>query len=82
MKTSYDFSEAKRGAIVEPVGKTRVTLWLDDDVIAAFRGKASASGMGYQTEINRALREIITTHSEITLEAIRKVVREELQHAA
>ena len=32
---------------------------LDDDVIEAFRAKAEASGRGYQTLINDALRKVV-----------------------
>lgn len=77
MKSSYDFSKGKRGAVVTPAGKTRVTLWLDNEVIDGFRERAGAKGTGYQTEINRALREVLSGEP-ITLEAIREVVRQEL----
>lgn len=40
MKTEYDFSKAKRGAVIEPTAKTRITIFLDDDVLAAFRARA------------------------------------------
>ncbi len=38
MKAEYDFSQGKRGAIA-PIssGKTRITIRLDDDVLAWFR---------------------------------------------
>jgi len=56
MKREYDFSRAKRGAVVPQTGKTRITIYIDDDVLEAFRGRADASGRGYQTMINDALR--------------------------
>src|SRR5439155_95385 len=38
MKREYDFSKAKRGPVVKvPKGKTRITIRLDDDVLAWFR---------------------------------------------
>jgi len=38
MKNEYDFSSGKRGAIDKiPPGKTRITIRLDDDLIAWFR---------------------------------------------
>ena len=51
---------------------------LDNDVLMAFRAKAEAEGIGYQTLINRALREVLNTRpvDEATL---RKVLREELE---
>jgi len=82
MKAEYDFSSAKRGAPIEPKGKTRITIFLDDDVLAAFRARAEESGKGYQTLINEALRAAIATESApVTVETLRKVLREEL-HAA
>jgi hypothetical protein len=36
MKAEYDMKKAKRGAIVAPVGKTGITIYLDDATLAAF----------------------------------------------
>ncbi|HEU5016029.1 MAG TPA: BrnA antitoxin family protein [Roseiflexaceae bacterium] len=82
MNDEYDFSKAKRGAIDPiPAGKTRITIRLDDDIIAWFREQAEQAGGGnYQTAINQALREYIAHQS---LEALlRRVVREELRNVA
>ncbi len=51
MKDEYDFSNARRGAVVDSTGKTRITIFLDDDILAAFREQAAQSGKGYQTLI-------------------------------
>lgn len=48
---------AQRGLFYRPV-KQQLTLRLDADVIAWFRTHASAEE-GYQTRINRALREYV-----------------------
>jgi len=81
MKDEYDFSKGKRGAVLPPPpGKTRITLWLDNEVIDAFRERAGEKGIGYQTAINRALRESLSTE-RITLEAIREILRQELRAA-
>ena len=37
MKDEYDFSKGVRGAVVDSNGKTRITIFLDDDVLAGFR---------------------------------------------
>ncbi len=83
MKKEYDFSSAKRGAVIQQPGKTRITIYLDNDVLDDFRKRADSSGTGYQTMINEALREYLEKKreplSEITL---RKVVREELERVA
>jgi uncharacterized protein (DUF4415 family) len=50
-----DWSGARRGLFYRPV-KQQLTLRLDADVVAWFKDQAT-SGEGYQTRINRALRE-------------------------
>lgn len=50
-----DWSGAKRGVFYRPV-KQQLTLRIDADVVAWFKDHA-AKGVGYQTNINRALRE-------------------------
>ncbi len=52
-----DWSGAKRGLFYRPV-KKQLTLRLDADVIAWFKAHARG-GRGYQTDINRALREYV-----------------------
>lgn len=82
MRKQYDFSNARRGAVIPSPGKTRITIMLDNEVIEAYRRKAEAAGTGYQTEINRALREQLQQQvPPLTEERLRQVLREEL-HAA
>ena len=52
-----DWSGAKRGLFYRPV-KQQLTLRLDADVLAWFKDHAP-KGRGYQTDINRALREYV-----------------------
>jgi uncharacterized protein (DUF4415 family) len=82
MRKEYDFSKAKKGAVIPSPGKTRITIMLDDDVIDYFRHVAEEHGTGYQTQINAILRTVMQSPSssplELTLEDIRAVVREEL----
>lgn len=79
MKQEFDFTHAKRGPVIKPRGKTRVTLYLDDDVLEAFRKRADAAGRGYQTMINQALRELMGKESKaVDEETLRRVLREEL----
>ena len=40
--------------------KTRITIYLDDEVLAEFRTLAEQCGKGYQTLINAALRTGLT----------------------
>jgi len=52
-----DWSGAKRGLFYRPI-KQQLTLRLDADVVAWFK-RHTASNEGYQTRINRALREYV-----------------------
>lgn len=81
MKEEYDFSKAKRGPVASvPRGKTRITIRLDDDVIAWFKKRVhNAGGGSYQALINTALREQIQSSGEPLEETLRRVVREELR---
>ena len=81
MEPDYNFSQGKRGAIdPTPSGKTRITIRLDDDILAWFREQVhSAGGGNYQTSINEALRQHIQAIHQPLEETLRKVVREELE---
>jgi uncharacterized protein (DUF4415 family) len=84
MKSSYDFSTGRRGAVVPPApGKSAITLRLDDDVIDWFRQQVNAAGGGdYESLINTALRGHIQCRGHTQLEqTLRKVIREELRAA-
>ena len=52
-----DWSGARRGLFYRPV-KQQLTLRLDADVVAWFKSHTT-SAEGYQTRINRALREYV-----------------------
>ena len=81
MKKEYDFTNAKRGAVVPvPKGKTRVTIRLDNAVLDWFRTQVDESGGGNdQTLINDALVEHIARRREPLESTIRRVIREELR---
>lgn len=80
MKREYDFSKAKRGPVVRQPGKTRITIYIDDPVLEAFRERADAAGRGYQTMINEALREYLDrSGARVDAATIRRIVREELR---
>ena len=82
MKEEYDFRQGKRGAVIPQPGKTRITIYIDNDVLDAFRTRAENSGIGYQTIINQALREYLDNSSTLLDElTLRRVIREELQRA-
>ena len=79
MRQEYDFSKGKRGPILRSKGKTRVTMYLDNEVIEAFRAKSDEVGRGYQTLINDVLNEYIAKASKpVDARTLRRILREEL----
>ena len=79
MKKEYDFSKGKRGAVIPTTGKTRITIYLDDEVLQRFKSQSEKTGKGYQTLINEALKAYTgLTEKPLTPDIIRKIVRAEL----
>ena len=80
MRKEYDFSRGRRGPVGKtPTGKTRITIRLDDDVLAWFKDLVHKAGGGnYQTLINRALRERMDSEANPLEDTLRRVLREEL----
>jgi uncharacterized protein (DUF4415 family) len=83
---NLDFSDAKPVSAVpelaklqvERGGKSRVTMRLDNDVLAIFKARAEMTGGNYQTLINQALRDAA---QGLTLaEVVRQTIRQELHH--
>lgn len=87
MRKEYDFSRAKRATAVphlvklqtEAAGKTRITMRVDNAVLAAFKARAETSGGSYQTMMNEALRQYALGLSLV--DVVRETIREEM-HAA
>ena len=79
MKAEYDFSKGKRGALIPSKGKTRITIYLDDNVLEEFRARAEEAGTGYQTMINEALKEHLSKNAEkpVTESTLRRILQEE-----
>lgn len=83
MRNEYDFSKAKRGAVIASPGKTRITIMLDNDVIDAFRERAERQGRGYQTAINEALRAALhADNASVTVGTPRRELNRALKRAA
>ena len=85
MRDEYDFSKAKRAYEVPHLAKlqtennkTRITICLDNDVLANFKARAAQSGKGYQTLINETLRANLKDEVPLTAETLRKILHEEL----
>jgi uncharacterized protein (DUF4415 family) len=84
MKREYNFRKAKRGTVVSvPKGKTRITIRLDDEILAWFRDQVERAGGGnYQTVINEVLRQHIQRVHEPLEKTLRRVIREEIRRAS
>lgn len=80
MRDEYDFSQGKRGAVLPSKGKTRITIYLDDDILDNFRERAESEGTGYQTLINQALNAYLQEPNQhpVTESDLRRILREEL----
>lgn len=79
MRAEYDFSKGKRGAVIPQKGKTRISIFIDNAVLAEFRTRAEKAGTGYQTMMNEALRKYLTeTDQPVTEKVLRNVLRQEI----
>ena len=79
MRAEYDFSKGRRGALITPKGKTRITIYIDNAVLNEFRARAEGAGTGYQTMMNEALKAFLSKSEQpVTEEVLRQVIREEL----
>jgi uncharacterized protein (DUF4415 family) len=80
MKKEYDFSQGRRGPVIPQTGKTRITIYLDNDILEEFRQRATAAGRGYQSMINDALREHLGKSGQpLDARTLRRILREELR---
>jgi len=79
MLEEYDFSKGKRGPVIPHKGKTRITIFIDADILEWFRDGAEREGRGYQTAINQALRNYMKQDRRPIQDIVREAVREELK---
>ena len=80
MKREYDFSKGRRGAVLPQRKKTRITIFIDTEVLEEFRRRADAIGRGYQTMMNEALREYLGKQGKaLDARTLRRILREELE---
>ncbi len=61
MLDEYDFSEGKRGLIRPHPGQTRVSIWIDTEVLDAYMAYANRIGEDMSPAMNTALRQYIET---------------------
>jgi uncharacterized protein (DUF4415 family) len=79
MLEEYDFSKGKRGPVIPHKGKTRITIFIDSDVLDWFKEEAEREGRGYQTAINQALRNYTKQDRRPIQDIVREAVRKELK---
>lgn len=80
MKREYDFRSGRRGAVASvTLGKTRITIRLDETILQWFREQVHTQGGGnYQSLINTALSRHIENAQQPLEETLRRVIREEM----
>lgn len=79
-----DFADAKPVSAVpalarlqaESGGKTRITMRVDNEVLAVFKARAEMTGGSYQTLINEALKQVAT--GQTLADVVRQTIRQEL----
>ena len=90
MKREYNFSKGKRGAVIPcdtevqikvTTSKTRITTYLDADIVDWLKARGEEEHKGYQTILNELLRQQLSPGPPIA-EVLRQVIREELKKAA
>jgi len=80
MKKEYDFSNGKRGAVIPHQGKTRISIWIDNEILDWFKNESERSGLGYQTAMNQALRNYtLQDHAPVCRKDVVEIVRSMLK---
>jgi uncharacterized protein (DUF4415 family) len=82
--SDMDFTEAKPVSAIpalaklqaESGGKTRITIRVDNAILALFKARAEMSGGSYQTLMNEALKQF--AQGETLAEVVRQTIRQEL----
>lgn len=83
MRAEYDLSGGKRQALTGFKGRTRISIFVDNAVLEAFRSRAEAEGTGYQTMMNDALKQYLLDDARPLIERpIARSVRTTRERAA
>ncbi len=80
-----DFADAKPVSRIpalaklqaEHGSKTRITMRVDNDVLAAFKARAEMHGGSYQAMMNEALKQFI--QGQTLVDAVKQTIRQELK---
>ena len=66
MRYEYDFSKARKNPYATQLKKS-ITIRLDEDSVAYFKGISEEVGIPYQTLINLYLRDCASSHRKLNL---------------
>jgi uncharacterized protein (DUF4415 family) len=66
MRKEYDFSKSRKNPYVSQL-KKQITIRLDEDAIAYFKGISEEMGIPYQSLINLYLRDCAASHRKLNL---------------
>ena len=67
MRKEYDFSDSVKNPYAKKLKKP-ISIRLDEDTIAYFKGMSEETGIPYQNLINLYLRDCATKHKKLNLE--------------
>jgi uncharacterized protein len=67
MRSKYDFSKAKRGAVISDRGKERITIFLDKEVVSEFRERAEGNSGDSILNYDSTLNTILSGIGEISI---------------
>ncbi len=67
MRDEYDSSKARKNPYAAQLKKS-ITIRLDEDSVAYFKGISEEVGIPYQTLINLYLRDCAATHRKLNLQ--------------
>jgi predicted DNA binding CopG/RHH family protein len=66
MKQEYDFTNAKKNPYAKKL-KTQITINIENDTIAYFKGLAESTGIPYQTLINLYLSDCAKSNKKLSI---------------
>jgi uncharacterized protein (DUF4415 family) len=66
MRKEYDFSTSRQNPYASQL-KKQITIRLDEDAIAYFKGISEEIGIPYQSLINLYLRDCAASHRKLSL---------------
>lgn len=66
MRKEYDFSKSRKNPYASQL-KKQITIRLDEDALAYFKGMSDEVGIPYQSLINLYLRDCAASHRKLSV---------------